>query len=382
MKVWPVHLYKEKGLEEQFDTSSIEDSYDQSLKVPANFPPLLSLKHLSKYTDVYYSFLRDVVNRSAFQYRDKREYPYQSFKIKKRTGGYREIYKPSESLMKVQRWIAQYILSEVDSHPSCFSYKKNTSIKDCASQHCGAKWLVKMDIQNFFDNIIESQVYQMFLEVGYSPLLSFELARLCTYVKQGELYEQDIGLIKKSATVYSIESYNNQLVGHTVQGAPTSPLISNLVLKDFDEVCYQYCLEEGLVYTRYCDDITISSNGQNFGREACLSVRDFIYGKLKEHNFFPNKQKFKIIPSGARKLVLGLLVDGDEPRLSKQFKLKMKKHIYYLKRNPVTHCKSMGFKSHFGFRNHIQGLIAYIKGVEPSFYEKIRDDYLSIDWVF
>lgn len=50
--------------------------------------------------------------------------------------------------------------------------------------------------------------------------------------------------------------YNDKLV----QGAPTSPAISNIIMLDFDNRVESYCKENNISYTRYCDDITLSAD--------------------------------------------------------------------------------------------------------------------------
>ena len=52
-------------------------------------------------------------------------------------------------------------------------------IRDAAEQHRNARWLVKMDVMNFFESILEPKVYEVFRSFGYQPLMAFELTRLC-----------------------------------------------------------------------------------------------------------------------------------------------------------------------------------------------------------
>jgi RNA-directed DNA polymerase len=79
--------------------------------------------------------------------------------------------------MRVQRWLAVHVLKPLPTHHRSFAFSKDASIYHCAGQHCGAQWLVKMDVSGFFGSISEIQVYRC-REAGYEPLVAFELARL------------------------------------------------------------------------------------------------------------------------------------------------------------------------------------------------------------
>ena len=48
------------------------------------------------------------------------------------------------------------------------------------------------------------------------------------------------------------------------QGAPTSPIISNLICQILDYKIIELCQEYHLTYTRYADDLTFSTNEKKF----------------------------------------------------------------------------------------------------------------------
>ena len=119
-------------------------------------------------------------------------------------------------------------------------------------------------------------------------------------------------------------------VGYLPQGSPASGLISNLVMAKFDEVMFEFCMSNNLRYTRYSDDIVVSSTDGNFSRDRALKIVGFIQ-KLSEFNGFSlNKDKTRIMTPGSRKYVLGVLVDGPSLRLGKHERERIERMIYQI----------------------------------------------------
>ena len=119
-------------------------------------------------------------------------------------------------------------------------------------------------------------------------------------------------------------------VGYLPQGSPASGLISNLVMAKFDEVMFEFCVSNNFRYTRYSDDIVVSSKDGNFSRDRALKIVAFIQ-KLSEFNGFSlNKDKTRIMTPGSRKYVLGVLVDGPSLRLGKHERERIERMIYQI----------------------------------------------------
>jgi hypothetical protein len=95
----------------------------------------------------------------------------------------------------------------------------------------------------------------------------------------------------------------------------------------------------------------------------------------------PHQSKAVISPPGARKVVLGVLVDGDKPRLRTEYKRMMECHAYFLSRfGPHQHSERRGFASVLGFRRHLEGKLAFAQSVEPDFAASIREVLSDITW--
>ena len=158
---------------------------------------------------------------------------YNEFTIKKRNGKDRHILSPYTELKKIQLNILNDLLYDKRQSPYAKAYIKEVGLVDNAKTHIGYKYIVKLDISNFFENVSYVDVYNIFKEYGFSNRICGLLAHLTTY-----------------------DDY-------LPQGAPTSPCLSNLVLRDFDYKVGRWCKDKNINYTRYSDDMTFSMNEYN-----------------------------------------------------------------------------------------------------------------------
>lgn len=350
------------------------------IKGPCKLPAILTLGHLAKRTGVDYVVLRGLVTGFC-------SHPYRHFKIRKRVAGpkenirYRNISVPTPNLYRVQRWIAAHVLRSVPVHEASHAFSPGSNIVKCAEKHCGAKWMIKLDILDFFGSISEMQAYRVFLSLGYQPLVSFEMGRLCTHHPKHDMppdyvssrFQIPSSRVKNRNRV--IESYNHPYMGSLPQGAPTSPMLANLAMRDVDEKISAIASRFGLSYTRYSDDLTFSTRNDFDRQQASLLIHE-IAKLLIKRGLMLNRQKTAVIPPGARKIVLGLLVDGDQPRLSRSFKDRIRQHLYYLEKfGPDQHVSKRGFDSIGGFFRHLKGLIDFAHMIEPQY---AQDAYVRL----
>ncbi|NJK31600.1 MAG: RNA-directed DNA polymerase [Deltaproteobacteria bacterium] len=346
---------------------------------------VLSLSHLSKLTGASYWSLRQVISRHG-------DMPYRPFRIPKRSGGARLIFEPHPMLRHVQRWILDSILSKVRPNDNAYAFVQGRNAIDAARKHCGAKWLVKADIVNFFESIQEFKIFKVFADIGYGPLVGFELSRLCTYpYRVGHpRYEQPEWTHRlgqehgENGYIGSyFGSYFDSRIGHLPQGAPTSPALSNFTCKWLDQKLARYAEMHEWEYTRYADDIVLSKVAAN--RAEAIEALNYVRWVAARSGFMLNSKKTKIVPPGARKIVLGLLVDGDRPRLTKKFQNDLDMHCHYgLKLGAKRHSERRHFRSVLSFLDHVQGKISFAFQVDPlraegwaSKFLIIRSEYLA-----
>lgn len=218
---------------------------------------------------------------------------YKQFTIAKRSGGLRIINAPSLKLKRLQRKLAEYLANTQGVvKPSVHGFAQGKSIVTNAKSHSlpRTKHILNIDIEDFFPSISFYRVRGLF---------------------QGEPFNFSYQL----ATVLAqLTTYKNRLP----QGAPTSPIISNLICRGLDRDLIALAKENRAIYTRYCDDITISfSNGMasQLPKDICqINASEVILGsELKEiidkNSFKLNAQKTRLSSINHRLEVTGLTVN-------------------------------------------------------------------------
>lgn len=227
---------------------------------------------------------------------------YRQISIPKSDGGCRELSVPDRLLKSIQKKINEKLLCLENISPYAMAYRPGGSTRLNAAQHVRKKILLKLDINKFFDHITYALVKERaFPADRYSEGNRVLLALLCTYK------------------------------GVLPQGAPTSPAISNIILFSFDTAVGAYCERRGIAYTRYCDDMTFSGDFEP--DKLIVVVRD----ELKKLGFYLNDRKTKILRSGKRLIVTGLVVN-EKVRVPKEYIRNLIQELYY--------CKKYGLRAH------------------------------------
>ena len=195
-----------------------------------DLPVILTLGHLAHLTDTPFLKVTAYARRSTPD-------PYRVFRLKKRSKlgrgaparSHRTICVPEPTLMRLQRWIAQNLFrtDAAAPHPASFAYYRDRNMLAAAKRHAGCTWLVKMDVKDFFDSLTERRVYRVFRDLGYGALLSFQLARICTRVRDADP--------EHGRWIEGVPGYYEAREGRLPQGAPTSPALANLAVRRLDE---------------------------------------------------------------------------------------------------------------------------------------------------
>jgi RNA-directed DNA polymerase len=203
---------------------------------------------------------------------------YEGFTIPKRSGGKRTIQAPQPKLRALQRRVLRRVLGRLKVHPAAMGFQRGRSIVTHARRHVGAAVVVHMDIRDFFPSTTADRVQAYFQAIGWGGEALTLLMNWCTY---------DDSL---------------------PQGAPTSPLLSNLVNYPMD--CRLAGLAKRLraAYTRYADDITFS-----FPRDRRDLVASAIRGTkaiVENYGYILHlKKKLHIRRRHQRQQVTGLVVN-------------------------------------------------------------------------
>ena len=149
-------------------------------------------------------------------------------------------------------------------------------------------------------------------------------------------------------------------------------MLANLAMFKLDAALSNLGQSYGLAYTRYSDDITFSTSGA-FTKERARSVVEAAATLLKSQGLYPNRAKTAIVHPGARRVVLGLLVNEAYPRLSRAFRDRLRQHFYYLERHGIrSHMENRKFDSAGGLYRHLRGLIDYANMIDEPYAHGLR----------
>jgi RNA-directed DNA polymerase len=305
-------------------------------------------------------------------------FDYRQFLLKKRIPGrsrVRVISAPTPSLKAAQQWLVRRVLAYTEAHPASFAFHPDSSPVLAAEQHSNTKWLLKIDVEDFFHSVSEGSVAQVFTNLGFPKLLSFELARICT------IPVFRVNAPNPALRWTQIPAYQSANEGALPQGAPTSPMLANLAMRPVDERLAQLARDHHFRYSRYADDLAFSTDGER----SVADMRRFkrkVERVLNEAGFRPNRRKTVIRGPGARRIVLGLLVDGERPRLQRAFKDMIRLHLHYLTSpdfGPAKHAQARktGISSLY---HHVRGLISWAELVEKDFARDALTRFNSVDW--
>lgn len=256
---------------------------------------------------------------------------YHPAKVPKGNGEFRELCVPDELLKTIQRRIAERLLAYEEISPFATAYRPGGSTMVNATPHVGKPVLLKLDIRHFFDHIIYPMVKgKAFPAERYSEANRILLSLLCIY--------QDA----------------------LPQGAPTSPVISNIIMREFDNTVGTWCLSRGITYTRYCDDMTFSGDFEP--RDVIWFVKDEL-GKLE---LFLNDKKTVVLRDGQKKAVTGIVVN-EKPNVSAAYRRKLRQELYFCQKYGVDeHIRRLGLDvSAAQYTMQLLGRVNYVLQITP-----------------
>lgn len=258
---------------------------------------------------------------------DKRSYIIR--KVPKGKGEFREIAEPRPKLKAQQRTILRWLMARgIGPSRYAHAFVKDRSIATNALPHVGKRVVVRVDIKDFFGSITANQVLYTLKNEGVGDDDAGRIVEICT------------------------------LDGHLPQGAPTSPLLSNLVLKKLDYrlagLAKKWADERrNTAYTRYCDDMIFSSQDTKLNMILPV-VEKFV----NESGFEVNRAKTKVLRNGRRQVVTGVVVNH-KPNISREEKRRFRAELHNIKRALIE-----GKKKKFNLAK-LQGRAAFIKGINP-----------------
>lgn len=233
---------------------------------------------------------------------------YRSFEIPKRGGGMRQISAPRDQLLRWQQRLLDGLQAKYEPHPAAHGFIPGgkRSIVSNAAVHVRdaeagkpTQLVLNVDLKDFFPSINFGRVRGLFLKPP------FEMAPAA------------------AAVAAQLATFRNQLP----QGAPTSPILSNMIASELDRRLARIAAQEGLRYSRYADDITFSTTKAKFpasilayerdaeGKDAVIAGPELARAIAKA-GFAINPAKVRLQTRHQRQAVTGLTVN-DKPNVTR-----------------------------------------------------------------
>lgn len=267
---------------------------------------------------------------------------YGKFSIPKKGGGNRIVYQPSKELKVLQRLLHDNILSNLPVHPSAVAYRTGSSVFKHASIHKNKNFMLKLDFENFFDSIKTHDVEN--------------------YINANKKFLSDLWSSEDTNLLVKIVCFNGRLT----MGAVSSPIISNAICYQLDQILTEHCLSKGITYTRYADDMYFSTDE----RDVLKSIPAFLRSRLKIIDYpkklWINRKKTLHMSKKSKMLVTGITLTTDgEVSLGRDKKRFIKALIFKW--------KSLSDQE----RLYLKGYLSYCKSVEPLFINRLCAKYSS-----
>ena len=288
---------------------------------------------------------------SYYAFRIDKRQAYKTFEVPRRYGRARRIDTPVTTLKYIQRLIHESLTKVYGPHPAVHGFLPGRSIVSNAQEHLGRRYVLNIDLEEFFPSINRQRVFGRLVAAPYSfkPVIANLIAALST-------------------NVYS----------QLPQGSPSSPVIANMVSAEMDANIAKLCRLLGCRYTRYADDITISTSRAemppglarypNAVGTGQVIVGDRLVQAIEHHGFRINHRKSRLQSYWTRQTCTGLVVNGTKVSPPKQYIRRLRSLVDHWKKEgwqdaaQVIHAKENGrlFDDRQEFVNHVAGRIGYL----------------------
>ncbi|MDE5814334.1 MAG: reverse transcriptase family protein [Muribaculaceae bacterium] len=254
-----------------------------------------ALNHIAPYTGAW-GILEPVSPDTLRHFRPAwiRASAYTDFLIPKKAGGFRKISAPGNPLKEILSTLNVLLQAVFTPSEHAFGFVRNLNVRDNAAVHTGQTCVFNLDLEDFFPSITKSMLGEALRNELSDRFTSDEvihiICSLCTVP------------VKKPT-----DGPRDSLTEALPQGAPTSPVLSNIVLKRLDGELGALAAKAGFRYSRYADDITFSHS--NPVRRIEPHWRERIESIITTYGLTINEKKTRTLTPGKRMEVTGLTVN-------------------------------------------------------------------------
>lgn len=296
---------------------------------------------------------------------------YRSFEIPKKRGGKRVIFSPERNLAFLQYCIAVLINSIYKPNACVHGFTNGKSIVSNALAHVNQDIVYNIDLQDFFSSISYETIIEKLIRQPY--YFSYRAAKLI-------------------AMIVTVNTETGQRV--LPQGAPSSPIFTNIVADHMDVRLQKLSEKYGMTYTRYADDITFSFDKKALCRWSShgfiKGLKDIIEDIIQTEGFKINKKKTRISFPNQRHEVTGLIVSG-KVNVRREYIKRLRTEIHNWEKDGYVIASYKFFNVNrkgsdknliiHPMQNVIEGKLSYlrmVKGPNDSTYLKLKLRFLAL----
>lgn len=281
-----------------------------------------------------------------------RTHHYHSFTLPKKTGGERLISAPMPRLKRAQYWVLDNILAKVPAHDAAHGFLAGRSIVSNATPHAGHDVVINLDVKDFFPSIAFGRIKGVFRHLGYGEAMATLLALLCS---------------ENRAQAWQVDGEKLFVGGKArervlPQGAPTSPMLTNLLCRRLDRRLLGLARQLGFVYTRYADDLTFSASGEA-ARDNVGRLLGRVRWILRDEGFTPHPDKERVMRKGRRQEVTGLVVNADKPGVSRETRRRLRAALH--RATQASAGKPAHWQGQAAQPSQLLGLAQFVYQVDP-----------------
>lgn len=267
-------------------------------------------------------------------------YRYKLHYIEKRHGrGKRLIAQPTAEIKLLQRWAVEKYVDQLPIHKAATAYRPRVSIKDHAAVHAENHYLLKLDFQDFFPSILGTHF----------------LMHLKSHMR---ISDDDANLLMRL-----LFRFDRELQDYVLSiGAPSSPAVSNTIMYDFDNKLTNYCRKHDVVYSRYADDLALSTSKPKVLNDAFDFVKR-LCGDMPYPRLQLNDAKTVFTSKKHRRQLTGLILTNDgKPSLGREKKRLIRSMAHRFSLGEIPEDQVL----------RLRGLLAFAYSIEPLFFSSIN----------
>ena len=300
---------------------------------------------------------------------------YRQFKIKKKSGGFRQITAPrTRTFMMMLSAVNELFRSMYTPSDYAMGFTDGRSVVSNAAIHIGMDYVFNIDLKDFFPTIQQARVWGRLrvLPFKFEQPIANLLAGLCSMKESRE----DENGIKKDVYVLP-------------QGAPTSPIITNMICDKLDYYLSRLAKRFNMNYTRYADDITFSSMRFVYGRNGKFMQE--LQRIIKEQGFTINESKTRLQRRGDRQEVTGIIV-SDKLNVTQKYVRDIRNILYMWDRYGYNVAYNRFFHKYKEEKGHIKkgnpdlinvidGKLMYlkmVKGEDDPVYIRLHTKFVKL----